>query len=302
MNDNRQYLIVGLFVVIATTFLVGVWLWFSANNRKTYNIYQTVFNEPVDGITMNSIIKYNGVEIGKVKAVELDSKNPRNVIVYLNILSQVPINSQTYAIMKPQGVTGMSFIDLRLPKSATSTTNLEVHNKPPYPVIATHPSLMFSLTEQAQSLTNNVQDISSQVKILLAEENINHISNLLANLDKISDALASKSSAIEKSLDTLVLVLQNIKNNSVKLNDTFENLNDLSKSLKQTSQNTNELILGVQNNTMQNVNSVLLPNLNQTVLHLNQSSAQLEQFLTLLNQNPSALVRGKVPAAKGPGE
>ena len=28
----------------------------------------------------------------------------------------------------------------------------------------------------------------------------------------------------------------------------------------------------------------------------------LEQFLTLLNQNPSALVRGKVPAAKGPGE
>ncbi len=309
MNENRQYLIVGIFVVIATAFLIGVWLWFSTNNRKVYNTYQTVFSEPVDGITVNSIIKYNGVEIGKVKSVALDSRNPRNVIVDLNILSNVAINNQTYAIMKAQGVTGMSFIDLRLPKSATSMTNLIPHNSPPYPQILAHPSLMFSLTEQAQSLTNNVQDISSQVKILLAEKNIDHLSNILDNMDKMSASIASKSSDIEKSLDMLVAVLGNIKSNSAKLNQTFENLNDLTKSLSETSQNTNKLILGMQNNTMQqvnssmqNFNSVLLPNLNQTVVHLNQTSAQLEQFLTLMNKNPSAVVRGTVPAAKGPGE
>lgn len=302
MNDRRQYLVVGLFVVIGTAFLVGTWLWFSANNRKVYNVYETVFNEPVDGITTNSVIKYNGVEVGKVKSLKLDSKNPRNVIVDLNILTDVPINNQTYASIKAQGVTGMSFIDLRLPKSATSTINLVPHNTPPYPQIASHPSLMFSLTEQAQSLTNNVQDISSQVKILLADQNIEHISNTLANLDKISGSLASKTVQIEKSMDNLVQVLQNIKENSAKLNDTFANMNNLAKSLTKTSENTNALIVGAQTNTMQNINSVLLPNLNQTVLRLNQSSYQLEQFLTLLNQNPSAIVRGKTPAVKGPGE
>jgi phospholipid/cholesterol/gamma-HCH transport system substrate-binding protein len=248
------------------------------------------------------VIKYNGVEIGKVKDVQLDNNNPRNVIVYLNILSPVRINSQTYAIIKAQGITGMSYIDLRLPKSATSTTNLPVHNTPPYPVISSHPSLMYGLTEQAQSLTNNVQDISSQMKILLADENLAHISNTFANLDKISSSLASKSGQMERSLDNLVVVLENIKNNSAKLNETFENLNDLSKSLANTSNNTNKLILGMQNNTMQNVNAVLLPNLNQTIINMNQASAQLEQFLTILNQNPSVVVRGKVPGAKGPGE
>lgn len=302
MNDNRQYLVVGLFVVIATTFLVVVWLWFSASNRKTYNVYETVFSEPVDGITTNSVIKYNGVEVGKVRDIQLDSKNPRNVIVHLNILDNVPINSQTYAMMKPQGVTGMSFIDLRLPKSATSVTNLKPNNKPPYPQIMSRPSLMFSLTEQAQSLTNNVQDISSQVKILLADENVEHVSNMLANLDKISDSLAAKSGKIEQSIDILLSILQNIRTNSMKLNNTFEHLDTLTGSLSTMSNNTNDLILGVQNNTMQNVNTILLPNLNQTIMHLNQSSYQLEQLLTLLNQNPAVLVRGKTPAVKGPGE
>lgn len=302
MNNNRQYLMVGLFVVIATTLLVVVWLWFSASNRKTYNVYETVFNEPVDGITTNSVIKYNGVEVGKVRDIQLDNKNPRNVIVHLNILENIPINNETYAMMKPQGVTGMSFIDLRFPKSSTSTTNLTPHNSPPYPKIMSRPSLMFSLTEQAQSLTNNVQDISSQVKILLAEDNIEHVSNILANLDKLSASLASKSVKIEQGLDTLLVVLQNIRVNSIKLSSTFDHLDELANSLSTMSNNTNSLILGVQNNTMQNVNTVLLPNLNQTILHLNQSSYQLEQLLTLLNQNPSVLVRGRAAVVKGPGE
>lgn len=302
MNDNRQYLIVGVFVVLATTILVGVWLWFSASNRKVYNVYQTVFSEPVDGISINSVIKYNGVEVGKVKSVQLDKNNPRNVQVYLNILQEVPINIDTYAIMKSQGVTGMSYIDLRLPKTSTSTTILKPQNKEPYPLIPAHSSFLYSLTEQAQSLTDNVKDISNSVKFLLDDEHIEHLANILRNLDKTSATIADHSDSIGKSLDTLLLVLTNVKNNSVQLNETFADLSQLTKSLSKTSDNTNSLIMGLQNNTMQNVNSVLLPNLNQTVIHMNQSSYQLEQLLTLLNENPSALVRGKVPAPKGPGE
>jgi len=302
MNDNRQYLAVGLFVVIVTTFLISTWLWFSSTNRKTYNIYQTVFHEPVDGVSMNSVVKYNGVEIGKVKNVELDSNNPRNVIVLLNILSTVSINTDTYAILKAQGITGMSYIDLRLPKTSVSKTNLVVNNTPPYPQIASQPSLLYDLTEQAQSFTSNVQDISSQLRILLADDNLDHLSNTFNNLDKISTSIAKNTGKIDQGLSDLVAVLENIKQNSVKLNQTFENISDLTKSLAITSNNTNKLILGLQDNTMQNVNTVLLPNLNQTITNMNQVTQELQQFLIILNQNPSVVVRGKAPGVKGPGE
>ena len=302
MNENRQYLIVGVFVVVATAFLVGVWLWFSANNRQSYNIYQTVFSEPVDGISANSVVKYNGVEVGKVKEVELDKTNPRNVKVYLNVLQSVPINVDTYATLKSQGVTGMSYIVLALPKTAVPARNLTPHNSVPYPEIPVHASFMYSLTEQAQSLTTNVSDVTSSVKYLLDDEHIEHLANILKNLDKTSKTIADHSQSIGRSLDNLEAVLRNIRDNSVNLNATFKDLSELTKSLKKTSENTNTLIMGLQGNTMQNVNSVLLPNLNQTVIHLNQTSLQLEQLLTLLNQNPSALLRDKTPAPKGPGE
>jgi phospholipid/cholesterol/gamma-HCH transport system substrate-binding protein len=251
---------------------------------------------------MNSVVKYNGVEIGKVKNVELDSNNPRNVIVSLNILSTVSINTDTYAILKAQGITGMSYIDLRLPKTSVSKTNLVVNNTPPYPQIASQPSLLYDLTEQAQSFTSNVQDISSQLRILLADDNLDHLSNTFNNLDKISTSIAKNTGKIDQGLSDLVAVLENIKQNSVKLNQTFENISDLTKSLAITSNNTNKLILGLQDNTMQNVNTVLLPNLNQTITNINQVTQELQQFLIILNQNPSVVVRGKAPGVKGPGE
>lgn len=302
MKDNRQYLVVGLFVIISIAILVSVWLWFSASNRKAYNTYLAIFTEPVDGITTNSVIKYNGVEVGQVKQIELDSKNPQRILVYLNVLQNVPISANTYATMKPQGITGLSYIDLRLPRNVVHTSNLVPHNSPPYPEIPTRPSLLYSLTEQAQSLTNNVQDISGQVKIILNDKNVDHLSHILSNLDKVSASVASRSNEIGQSLAILKEVLTNVKQNTDNLNATFKDIAGLTETLSQTTENANQLISNVQNNTLQNVNSVLLPNLNRTITHLNQSSYQLEQFLTLLNQNPSALVRGKTPPKPGPGE
>lgn len=302
MSGNRQYLLVGAFVVIASTFLVSVWLWMSSSNRQSYDIYKTVFHEPVDGISNNSVIKYNGVEVGKVKQVELDKVNPNNIYIYLNIVHGTPVSKETVAMLKSQGITGMSYIDLRLPESALSTVLLKQTDKVPYPEIPTKPSLLYSLSSQAQSVATNVQDVSVSLTKLFDEENLAHVANTLKNLDRVTQTLADHSDAVGKSLDTLEAVLVNIRDNSVKLNQTFENLSTLTKSLSKTSDNTNKLVVSFQDNTMQNINSVLLPNLNQTIIHLNQSSSQLERLLGLLNNNPSALIRGAAPAPKGPGE
>ena len=69
MNNNRKYLAVGLFVIISTAIAVSVWLWFTASSRQAYNVYLSVFTEAVDGVSTNSAVKYNGVEVGKVKKI-----------------------------------------------------------------------------------------------------------------------------------------------------------------------------------------------------------------------------------------
>jgi phospholipid/cholesterol/gamma-HCH transport system substrate-binding protein len=305
VNQNRQYLFVGLFVLIVTTIIVVIWLWFvnGGTDKHRYNKYQITFHESISGISADSVVKYNGVNIGKVIAVDIDNNDPRNIIVYVKIYNKILISKDTYAVLQSQGLTGLSYIDLRLPPTSVLNSGfLKIHNTPPYPEIKSQISLLSNLTEQAQSLGNDLQNISSQTRMLLSDSNIQHISNTLKNFDDISTALTKKTDTITKSLNELQDILVNVKRDSVTLNNLMGNLQQLSKSTNVTVNNTNKLILDVRDNTVHNLNSVFLPNLNQTVINLNQSSAQLQQLLTLLNQNPSALIRGKSPLPKGPGE
>ena len=302
MSEDSKFLTVGIFVIISLTFMVSIWLWFMYSNINKYNIYQTTFRESIDGVNINSLVKYNGVEVGKVRTIELNINNPRLVKVTMNILSNVPINTQTYSSIKAQGITGLSYIDLRLPSNTTENTILQPKNTKPYPEIKNRISLLYSLSEQAQTLTQNVHDISSQVVSLLSKSNIEHLSNTLSNIDKISNIVASKADKINGSLEILSTILININKDSIVLDKMLNTFNQAGNSLFATSNEANKLILEIKGNSLQNINSVLLPNINSTILNLNKSTTQLSQFINTLNQNPTILIRGNNISNKGPGE
>lgn len=301
-KENRQYLIVGLFVIITTTILVLFWLWFASVSRQKYSIYLAVFNEPVDGLSISSPVKYNGVDVGSVKKILLNEKNPRNILVYLNIIPSTPINKKTIASIKSQGVTGLSYIGLNLPANADLNDNITPRDTKPYPQILTKPSLLYSLSEQAQSVSNNIQDISGQMKLVLSNENIKQFSEMLKNLNKITETIANKSANISQSMTDMTEIISNIKISTQSLTTTIKNIDDLTKSIAETSNSTNKLINNVQDNTLSNINSVLLPNLNQSIANISNVSYQLEQFMNIMNQNPSALIRGVDNRKLGPGE
>ena len=292
MKSNKQYLMVGTFVLLGFAILIGIWLWFSASNRKAYDTYRVVFHEPVDGVTTNSVVKYNGVEVGKVMSIALDNSDPSSIFVDLNVLQGTPIPTSTYATIKAQGVTGMSFINLGFDKG-TAFSIIKPHNQPP---------LLYSLSEQAQSVTGNIKDISSQVKTLLNDRNLEHVSNIVANLDRLSSALANQSGEISHAVKLVGQVLTNVNENTHSLNDAILQLNSLSKSLQKNSNSLDQVLDSVQNNTLRNINTVFLPNLNQTVTNMSRTSAQVDELMRTINQNPSVLVRGKAPVTPGPGE
>lgn len=301
MRNKKQYLIVGTFVLLGIGLIVATLLWFSASNRKNYDTYRIIFHEPVDGVTTNSVVKYNGVEVGKVKAITLDNTDPRNVTVDINITQGINITTATFATLKSQGVTGMSYVALNL-QQGESFVAIKPHNTEPYPQIPAKLSLLFSLSEQAQSVTTNVKDISSQVKALLNEKNLDHVGNIIANWDKISSAVAKQSDSIASSINMVGEVLNNVNQNTEHLNDAIIQLSSLSKSLQQNSVSLDKVLNTMQNNTLRNVNTVLLPNINQMVSNMNSTTVQFNELIKTINQDPSAIVRGKAAPVAGPGE
>ncbi|AUR50805.1 MlaD family protein [Aquella oligotrophica] len=301
MKNNRLYLTVGSFVVVGFAIIIGIWLWFSTSKRQAYDTYQVVFHEPVDGVTTNSVVKYNGVEVGKVFSIDLDRNDPHNIMVRINVNQGLPITTTTYATIKGQGITGMSFINLGLNKNESFTV-IKPHDSEPYPTIPSKPSLLYSLSEQAQSVTGNIKDISVDIKQMLNESNLVHINRIVKNLDVLTAALAGQAGNIDKTMNQINEVLINFNTNAKNMNGAILELTDLSKSLKKNSDSLDNVLDTFQNNTLRSINTVLLPNLNQTVTNMSRTSSQVDELMRTINQNPTVLIRGKAPAQPGPGE
>lgn len=301
MRNNKQFLWIGAFVIAGIALIIAILLWFSASNRKSYNTYRIIFHESVDGVTTSSIVKYNGVEVGKVHGLELDPKDPSNIYVDIDVLTTLPISTNTYATVKPQGVTGMSYVALAV-TAGESYTILKPHNSLPYPEIQAKTSFLTNLTEQAQKIGDNIGDVSNQVKLLLNDKNVDHVNHILANIDRITGAVANQSENISQSIEMVGTVLQHVDDNATHLNDAIVQLTALSKSLQSNSATFDNVMNTVQNNTLRNINTVVLPNLNQSVSNLNMITTQFDELLKTVNQNPSVFVRGKAAPQPGPGE
>lgn len=78
METKVNYAVVGLFVLVLGTALVAAVLWLASGGmmQKKYDLYQAVEDESVAGLNLNAPVKYNGVDVGKVKTISLEPGNP----------------------------------------------------------------------------------------------------------------------------------------------------------------------------------------------------------------------------------
>ena len=141
-----------------------------------------------------------------------------------------------------------------------------------------------------------------QIKSLLNDKNLNHITSIVANLDKLTMAIAGQSDSLGHTISLVGEVLNHVNDNTKSMNNAIIQIASLSKALEKNSVSLDEVLDIVQNNTLRNINTVLLPNLNQTVTNMSRTSAQVDELMRTINQNPTVLVRGKAPAVAGPGE
>ena len=101
-----NYAIVGAFVVALGAVLITGVLWLASGGalQKKYDLYLAIEEESVSGLNLNAPVKYNGVEVGKVRVIKLDPANPEHVWLILAIERGTPIKVDTVAVLKTQGL------------------------------------------------------------------------------------------------------------------------------------------------------------------------------------------------------
>ena len=108
MEREANYTAVGAFVLLVIGMAVAFVYWYSdGRNSRSYERYEVYFEGSVSGLNVGSTVRYLGVDIGRVIALNIDRRSAARVQVIVDIDSATPISEKTVAELSLLGVTGL---------------------------------------------------------------------------------------------------------------------------------------------------------------------------------------------------
>ncbi len=320
MEPKVNYVLVGSFVAfLGAAVLVGI-LWLGKTDyRGLYDRYEAHMKESVAGLSVNSTVKYRGVDVGRVRDIALRPDNPEEVLLMLDIARGTPIKTDTRAVLETQGLTGLATVNLTGgSREAPALVALEGQN---YPVIKTGPSLFFRLDEAVSRLLSeeglaqlivHLDSAAVGVAKMLDEENQTLLKRTIKDLSDVAQTIASHKTQIDQSLNGAAKSADNLVKVTASLNAQVPTLlADINNSVVALDRATEELaktsktvgtVVNESKPELQQFTKRTLPEAGLLVTELRQLTGTLTRVARELEREPSSLVFGRKAQPRGPGE
>ncbi len=210
MEERTSYLIVGVFILAAAAMTVVFTVWI-AGGRTTDAMatYTVMFDRDVSGLTLGSPVRYLGVDVGEIVAMDLITNQGTRVSVEVTIAATTPIHQGTYASLVYQGITGVAFINLAADSGEFPPLSTETDSE--YPIIATRDVGLAALLAQSGEITAEVAILLDQANSLLGEDNQASLTRTLANIELLSDTLVGERETLAALPQRLVAALDDLR-------------------------------------------------------------------------------------------
>jgi phospholipid/cholesterol/gamma-HCH transport system substrate-binding protein len=308
MDSKVNYVAVGVFVIGLGAVLIAAVLWLAAGGElhKRTDLYQSLSSESVSGLNVNAPVKYRGVDVGKVRDIQLVPNNPQQVQLVYAIDRGTPIKTDTIATLTTQGLTGIAFIELS--GGSPNAPPLEPRVPGEVPVIPTKPSLTARLEQVLTRVMGSVDKTSRTIDGVFTDDNKKALASSLANISAVTQTLADRRGSIDGALKNADRTMANAAQVSARLDQTLaridraaDSFDRMSNQFDATASNANQTITNVGADVQRFTNETV-PQLENLMNELSVLSASLRRLSEQTERNPKSLVFGKTPVPKGPGE
>jgi phospholipid/cholesterol/gamma-HCH transport system substrate-binding protein len=168
METDRQYFIEGLFVIGLAIGAAFFFVWLQSSGHRDDVLYRIHFTESVSGLALGDPVKFHGVDIGTVKAMALDSADPRKVQVDVNLRKEAPVKTDTRASLKLKGITGVVFIELN-GGAPNAKTLVAVTPEGQIPEIASERSSLTTVLDSLPKIIEKFSAIEDQTKKVVSD-------------------------------------------------------------------------------------------------------------------------------------
>ena len=303
-----NYAVVGLFVLVLGTALIAVVLWLASGGafKQKYDLYLAIEDESVAGLSTNAPVKYNGVDVGKVRDIRLDPGNPERVNLLFAIERGTPIKEDTTAVLKTQGLTGIAYVEL----SGGTRGAPPLRTIPPneYPVIRTKPSLSARLENMLSTLLAKLDNTSSSINAILSDENKAAFKSALANIAAVTQTVAARKETIDAGLASAARTFENASRASAQAGPVIDRIGRSADAVEKMG-NEAALASASAGKTVEAVGADVkrftaetLPELERLLGEMGVLAASLRRLSEKVEGSPGGLLLGRRPVPDGPGE
>jgi phospholipid/cholesterol/gamma-HCH transport system substrate-binding protein len=260
MVTKAQKIRLGIFIAIGSV-LILVFAGVVAGSKlfQKRDIYYVQYSDvSVNGLQVGGTVNYHGIKVGRVETIKLNPKDVSKVILTISVEAGTPIKADVEATLVPVGITGLKSVELR------GGSNQAVLVKP-NSYLRTGTSTFDDITGRAVSIAEKIDLIASNISSITNNENQKNIAEIL-------------------------------RQTSLLLSDTRENLGGTLKSLSVIAANASEITSSASSNLTKftdnaNANMTLLTT--STVSNIdkisNSATGQMESMGKNLNQSITEL-------------
>ncbi|HEY2177175.1 MAG TPA: MlaD family protein [Caulobacteraceae bacterium] len=305
MERNANYALVGLISAIISMGLVVFVVWLAGHGlNHNYDKYNIVFHGPVRGLSQGAEVHFNGIKVGDVKKIYLDPKNATLVVAEAEVTSDIPIRSDSIANLEPQGITGVSYIQI---SAGTPSKPLLKDIVPAgvIPVIHTKKDALSGLLAGGGDVMQRAVEALDRMNRVLSDQNIKSLTDTLSNIrdttaemNRRKALFADLQKTVQDADKAVVQFRQLASSGNTLVNGdgkrAISKLADAATEIEASAKGVHTMIDNMKGPTADFANNGL-PKLSGAISSLQRATDHLDQAIGEIQNNPRGLL-SKPPA------
>lgn len=217
MERGVNYIFIGACFILSLIAFVVFIFWFGESGffKDEVKIYKSYTKRPLN-IKIDSIIKYKGINVGKVKSIGFKDNNFEEIEILLEIRKDLPIKKDSILRVEQSGILGANFLSL-------------VQNENSKDFIDEGAILMIGGDSMAQ-IMDAIPNIAGKVDYLLdnangmlSEENAKNLSAILYSINEASKNIHTLTQSLSHNTQNIEKIIANLTKTTNMLNDKIAN-------------------------------------------------------------------------------
>ncbi|MBB3225217.1 MlaD family protein [Pseudoduganella umbonata] len=304
MENRSHAFMTGIFTLALLTAAVLFGIWFN-RDRVEYDPYLLATTLAVPGLNPQAAVRYRGLEVGKVDAIDFDPKMAGQILIHLAIDPATPITQTTYATLGYQGVTGIAYIQLD-DRSVGSQRLATTEENPAR--IPLQPGLLDQLEKRGTAILAQAEQVTVKLNDLLSDDNrktilaafsdvsetVNRYKELPGQLGPTIEKLPALAAKAETAIDSVNTLAQDVTALSQSLHGPEGTLTRIGDSVDRAVVGVEAVTTGAQLET--------LPSITALTDETRSSMRSVRRTMNTLNDRPQSILFGAPEVAPGPGE